>query len=325
MMILAAASCLLLSACGGASQSAQTPQSDTKPAAEAAAPAETPEAAPAETPAEGSAAETPEEELAEGGEDDWQNPVMNFIGNYGCGRAGMLVEAGSGNEARFTVTWGSSAWEASEWTMSGELDTETLTVAYSDCVRTDRTYAEDGSVAEEIKVYQDGSGTITFDPDDYSLTWQDDVQNIAQDMVFTSQLPADFEAVTASASEIGDADHYTGVTALPPEVVEEIARSLKQAYLDEDWSAFVNMIDYPITMYPDVKIEDADAFMDYVQGKHVHESDRAAMEEENCVNMFANGQGICMGSGQIWLNDASYMTDEVPELKIIAISGIVES
>jgi hypothetical protein len=39
--------------------------------------------------------------------------------------------------------------------------------------------------------------------------------------------------------------------------------------------------------------------------------------------MFVNGQGICMGSGQVWLNDLNYMTDKDPELKIIALSGIV--
>ena len=40
--------------------------------------------------------------------------------------------------------------------------------------------------------------------------------------------------------------------------------------------------------------------------------------------MFVNGEGICMGSGQVWLNDPNYMTDKVPQLQIIAISGIVD-
>ena len=57
--------------------------------------------------------------------------------------------------------------------------------------------------------------------------------------------------------------------------------------------------------------------------KTIDESDRQAMDEESTLDMFANGQGICMGSGQVWLNDPNYMTDKAPELKIIAISGIV--
>ena len=48
------------------------------------------------------------------------------------------------------------------------------------------------------------------------------------------------------------------------------------------------------------------------------------MMDEDCLDMFVNGQGICMGSGQVWLNDPNYMTDQEPELQIIAISGIVE-
>jgi hypothetical protein len=40
--------------------------------------------------------------------------------------------------------------------------------------------------------------------------------------------------------------------------------------------------------------------------------------------MFVNGQGICMGSGQVWLNDPNYMTDAEPQLQIIAINGIVD-
>ena len=46
--------------------------------------------------------------------------------------------------------------------------------------------------------------------------------------------------------------------------------------------------------------------------------------DENLLDMFVNGQGLCMGSGQVWLNDPGYMTDKEPELKIIAISGIVD-
>ena len=38
--------------------------------------------------------------------------------------------------------------------------------------------------------------------------------------------------------------------------------------------------------------------------------------------MFFNGQGICLGSGQIWIIDPNYMTDEAPALLILAFNGI---
>lgn len=53
------------------------------------------------------------------------------------------------------------------------------------------------------------------------------------------------------------------------------------------------------------------------------ESDSDAMLSEDWLDMSVNGQGIMMGSGQIWLNDPNYMTGKEPTLQIIAISGIV--
>ena len=98
---------------------------------------------------------------------------------------------------------------------------------------------------------------------------------------------------------------------------------IRQAYLDENWYALADIIRYPI-MINGTELADADAFLEYMEDKTVHESDRQAMMDEELLDMFVNGQGICMGSGQVWLNDPNYMTDQEPELQIIAISGIVE-
>ena len=117
--------------------------------------------------------------------DDGQNPVMNFIGDYGCGRATMHVEAEGADGARFTLTWASSAAENTEWVMSGTFDEKTLSVEYSDCVRTDYVYNEDGSVKSQKEKYTDGHGVIQFsDSDELSLTWQDDQENAGEDMTF---------------------------------------------------------------------------------------------------------------------------------------------
>ena len=62
--------------------------------------------------------------------------------------------------------------------------------------------------------------------------------------------------------------------------------------------AMADMICYPITING-TELADADAFLDYMKDKTVHESDRQAMMDEDCLDMFVNGQGICMGSGQV--------------------------
>jgi hypothetical protein len=40
--------------------------------------------------------------------------------------------------------------------------------------------------------------------------------------------------------------------------------------------------------------------------------------------MFVNGQGICMGSGQIWLSDVATDISTEMNMHIIAVSGLVE-
>ena len=118
--------------------------------------------------------------------DEGQNPAMNFVGNYVCGRACILIGAPDGeNGMDATVTWSSSAAENSTWVMSGTFDPETLQFEYHDCVRTDYVYNESGDVDSQEEVYTGGHGFMTFtEGDPITLTWQDDQEKIADDMVF---------------------------------------------------------------------------------------------------------------------------------------------
>ena len=118
---------------------------------------------------------------------------------------------------------------------------------------------------------------------------------------------------------------YSGVTTLDAPAVESFAAEVRQMYLNADWDAVSHLIDYPITLYPETVIDDEAAFTAFMADKTMAESDIEAMEEETCVGMFNNGQGICMGSGQVWLRDIAFdgieQTD-IPDLRIIALSGL---
>lgn len=118
--------------------------------------------------------------------DEGQNPVMNFVGNYVCGRACITIGAtDEKNGADATVTWSSSAAENSAWVMSGTFDPDTLQFEYHDCVRTDYVYNESGDVDSQEEVYTGGHGFMTFtEGDPLTLTWQDDQEHVADDMVF---------------------------------------------------------------------------------------------------------------------------------------------
>ena len=114
---------------------------------------------------------------------DWQNPVMNFIGEYQCGRAHALVECFDKQDAWITIEWGSSAWEIARWNIVGTLDMDTLTLAYEWCSKVIVVYGEDGEVESENPEYEDGTGTIAFH-DDGTFTWHEDQSVYGEDMVF---------------------------------------------------------------------------------------------------------------------------------------------
>ena len=292
LMIAVACLLVLLAACGTA---------NTAPASEA----------PAEPAAETSG--------------DGQNPVMNFVGVYGAGKGSILVEAEGERGAKITVTWANGAAEKSHWSMSGEFDEETLSVAYSNCTKTDLVFTDDVSDPVETVVYTDGTGRIVFAGERYALSWEDDQEHIADGTAFLGgQQPAEEPEQAENAAAEEDPDYYSPVTAMEKSEVERLAAAVREAYLAEDWAAIAGKIRYPINMYPDVKVNNTEEFLAYMDGKTVHESDRAVMEAESCRNMFFNGQGICFGDGEIWMNDIHYMTDEPPVLEIVAVSGIVE-
>ena len=117
--------------------------------------------------------------------DDGQNPIMNFVGYYVCDRANVFISADGEEGASAIVTWSSSAWENSTWMMSGTFDPETLQFEYHDCVKTDYKYKDDGDVESQEEVYTGGHGFMFFkEGDPLSLTWQDDQEKVAEDMVF---------------------------------------------------------------------------------------------------------------------------------------------
>lgn len=135
--------------------------------------------------------QSPEEQKQDGSKDeaaeeDGQNPIMNYVGPYVAGRGEIMIEADGMEDAKATVTWGSSAAEVSQWTLTGTFDPETKTIEYHDCVKKDQVYGEDGKVKSEEEVYQGGHGFMTFKDGKKgtTLTWQDDQEHIADDTTF---------------------------------------------------------------------------------------------------------------------------------------------
>lgn len=119
---------------------------------------------------------------------DGQNPTMNFIGNYYGGRACINVEPEGTNDAKITVTWSSSYDSKAVWTMSGFFNEETTSVSYDNGIKKMVTYNEKGEVISEETLDTNCKGVFVFDND--GVTWDDQNEHIADNMVFKYGDPA---------------------------------------------------------------------------------------------------------------------------------------
>ena len=119
-------------------------------------------------------------------EEDGQNPVMNWIGDYRCEkaqRARAHVACSGSDSALITITWSGSVSEYAEWVIEGGLDLETLTIRYTDCIKEYITVDSNGEVVKEDVVYDNGTGTIVFD-EGLSFTWHEDQSETGDELVF---------------------------------------------------------------------------------------------------------------------------------------------
>ena len=240
---------------------------------------------------------------------DWVDPVAAFTGEYQSGRASAWVDSFGDGDMFVTVSWGSSAWETTQWFMTGRFDPDTRTLAYSGGTKTNLVYDDEGGIKSEETEYGDGTGTLVF-YEDGRFVWHEDGAE-RDDMTF-ERLP----------EEEGDPDYYSAVTAMDKRAVEEQCAFLRDAYLNEDWETIAVYLSTPITV-DGTELKSAEEFLAFMADKTVNGSDREAMEAETCRDMFFNGQGICLGDGELWIVDLSYLTEEAPELAIIGINGIV--
>ena len=134
-------------------------------------------------------------------EEDGQNPVMNFIGNYQSDRRTMLVEAQGMDEARVSVYWGSDAWTHSEWVMTGKIveDGDGLVMRYTDGAYATVTADENGNETRSDET-TGGSGTVWF-KNDGTVVWTDDQDDLIKELVF--------EWIPVSSEEEPYEDSYT--------------------------------------------------------------------------------------------------------------------
>lgn len=128
---------------------------------------------------------------------------------------------------------------------------------------------------------------------------------------------------TAQKEPLGD---YTVATDIPASMVEEFAAEVRKNLLEEDWEAFSEKIQYPIsilarglsndTAVRKIDVEKDSGMVGLFLRNTVNTSFLEEIRREKCTDMFCNWQGITMADGRIWINEIN------GQLKITAIQGI---
>lgn len=132
------------------------------------------------------------DEKEDAGKDMRFKKVDRYSGTWVCGRATMEVDLEDGGYKVF-ITWPSSAAEVTEWAYSCVVDyVDNALEAMPYGVRTDLVYGEDGEIASENVIYEDGEATFSLDEEGYMI-WQDAKEDAGKDMRFEWVEIKDFE------------------------------------------------------------------------------------------------------------------------------------
>ena len=145
----------------------------------------------------------------------------------------------------------------------------------------------------------------------------------------TGQQESNVQAVESINSETNisvNDSYYSSATDISRTEVENYAAYVKQSFMEHDWLTISSEISYPITIsgttYPD-----SAAFLDASNNfdSNLNEKFFSYLEEEDCVEMFVNSQGIMLGeTGQIWIADVLDDKSNTHGLKILAINDLLK-
>ncbi len=146
------------------------------------------------------------------GEESMPAEAAAYEGVWQCDRATIAMyweEEGF----KVLITWGSSAWEHTEWEYSCLYhDGNNTVVSMPFGTRTEIVYNENGELVSSTEVYDDGEAIFSLD-EEGNLIWLDEKENAGKGMRF-EKLPE--EPAVLSFATIGDAmasEGYTGVAS----------------------------------------------------------------------------------------------------------------
>ncbi len=114
--------------------------------------------------------------------------AARFAGRWAAGRATIEIEP-EDDAWRVNVLWGNSAADSIVWDYTCVYDEEMdALISVGGATKKDVFYGEDGEIASEELLYNDGAALFELDADG-NLRWNDAVEDIAEDMPFEYVAP----------------------------------------------------------------------------------------------------------------------------------------
>lgn len=184
--------------------------------------------------------EFPEEETGTVSEsttnpDEAKYNINDFVGEYGNGRGGIDIKANGNDYMTVKIHWASSAWEWSDWTMSGSFDAAKGVLEYSDGVLVSSTASDEGET-DSKEEYNNGTGRFIFKREDNvsSLIWEDDMVESGRGEELIRSEPADSMYVGLWETHVEDTNYWNNGNGLSDEEKEQYSKLYIK--LNEDFS-----------------------------------------------------------------------------------------
>lgn len=129
------------------------------------------------------------------------------------------------------------------------------------------------------------------------------------------------EESTVSHEESEQEDFYAIVTEKSQTEVEEYARQVKELFLNHKWDKIAEMISYPIEINGIVYTTPSE--IEHMQlEQNYSEMFISALGQESCQAMYCDSDGICLGSGEVWIAEVEQNGSK--ELKIVSINRLLK-
>ena len=118
---------------------------------------------------------------------------------------------------------------------------------------------------------------------------------------------------------------YTIATLAADADVESFATDVIDTIKAKDVEKLADILRYPVSVNGN-DVADKDTFLSLVNEKGISDTYVNSVSALSNKDLFANGQGICLGSGEVWFRDVNFdgiSENGDPDFKIITLNGIL--